>query len=137
MPPKRLIVEFWNDVEKELQGQTRGGGRPAIQNPKAAINDFKLFIKEHGITEMIYHRDPKFIADTIAGKRKFPAPPKGAAARRVGNSTAANGKQPAKEGRNVSGAPKSKGAAARSAKKKTATGRTKKRVPPPNRRLAS
>ncbi len=87
------VIEFWNDVEKELQLQKPNRGRAAIADPAAAIEDFRLFIKEHGMADMIYHRDPKFIAETIAGKRTFPKAPGGDKKRRTSAANRANGKR--------------------------------------------
>jgi hypothetical protein len=61
--PQDLIVDFWLDVQNHLETDHRvgkGAGRKGI-------SDYLALAEKHGFTDLIYHRDPWEVAETIAG----------------------------------------------------------------------
>jgi hypothetical protein len=73
MLPPHLIEEFWDTIMQELRKRHRLSETDA----KSAISKFKSALERHQIGDLVYHRDPESVAQTIAGgwERGFPDPP--------------------------------------------------------------
>jgi hypothetical protein len=63
MLPGHLKAEFWQDVERRLEADHRIDGAVA----RRGIADYLALAEEHGFSDLIYHRDPEDVANTIAG----------------------------------------------------------------------
>jgi hypothetical protein len=72
MLPPNLIREFWDTVKRELLH------RHELTEAKAAsaISSYRAALDRHQAGEMVYHRDPEDVAETIAAGAEsgFPDP---------------------------------------------------------------
>ncbi|HET6575399.1 MAG TPA: hypothetical protein VFG68_17480 [Fimbriiglobus sp.] len=72
MLPAHLIVEFWDTVCRELRTRhdlTEDDANTAIARYRAALD-------RHQVGDLIYHRDPESVTETVAGgwRSGFPDP---------------------------------------------------------------
>ncbi len=72
MLPSHLIEEFWDTVKHELLKRHR----LSETNADEAIARYKAALDRHQIGDLIYHRFPESVAETVAGgwERGFPDP---------------------------------------------------------------
>lgn len=70
MLPGHLIAEFWATVREELINRFRLGS-----NAEGAIASYRAALDRHGVGELIYHRDPESVAETIAAGWEMGFPP--------------------------------------------------------------
>jgi hypothetical protein len=63
MLPGHLVAEFWADVRELLQKQYGFSEEQA----RDGIADYRARLDARRVDDMVYHRDPPAIADTIAG----------------------------------------------------------------------
>ena len=72
MLPQNLIVEFWDQVKKDLRD------RYHLKEPEAlqAITVYRSALERHNVGEIVYHRFPESVSETIADgwKTGFPDP---------------------------------------------------------------
>lgn len=63
MFPEQLIVDYWMKVANFLVKNHR------LKRDKAekGITDYLAVAEKHGFTDLIYHRDARDVAETIAG----------------------------------------------------------------------
>jgi hypothetical protein len=63
MLPKHLIEEFWATVKQELHEHYM------LREPDAAmaISGYRAALEKHQVGDMVYHRDPESVAETVAG----------------------------------------------------------------------
>lgn len=62
MLPPHLVAEFWATVENELSKRHD----LSQVNAAKAISSYRAALDRHRVDEMVYHRDPEAIAETIA-----------------------------------------------------------------------
>jgi hypothetical protein len=67
MLPQHLIVEFWDTVKQELQKHHAMSEEAATQ----ALASYQSALDRHQVGDMVYHRDPESVAETIAGGWTF------------------------------------------------------------------
>jgi len=63
MLPQHLIVEFWGTVKQDLQKRHAMSEEAAVQ----ALASYQSALDRHQVGDMVYHRDPESVAETIAG----------------------------------------------------------------------
>lgn len=61
MLPEHLIAEFWSKVNAELKKKYEL--RAAASR---AISSYRSIMDQHQVGDMVYHRDPESVAETIA-----------------------------------------------------------------------
>ncbi len=73
MLPSHLIVEFWDAVNQELRNRHQ---LSEVEVTKAVFV-YRSALERHRIGDLVYHRDPESVAETIARGREsgFPDPP--------------------------------------------------------------
>lgn len=62
MLPQHLIAEFWGTVKQTLLEQHKLIEPDAVK----AISTYRSALDRHQVGDMVYHRDPESVADTIA-----------------------------------------------------------------------
>lgn len=72
MLPAHLVVEFWDAVRRELRSRHQLTDADA----RTAVGRFQDALARHHVGDLIYHREPESVADTVAGgwKSGFPDP---------------------------------------------------------------
>ena len=61
MLPQYLIVDFWFKVQRHLE---KDWGKEIA---KRGISEYIALAEKHDFADMVYHREPEEIAQTIAG----------------------------------------------------------------------
>jgi len=76
MLPSHLIVEFWETVKNELVRRLELSESDATK----AISSYQSALERHQAGDMVYHRDPESVAETIAAgwRKEFRDPKRGA-----------------------------------------------------------
>jgi hypothetical protein len=72
MLPQNTIVAFWGTVTDELVN----GHKLSKESAGVAISAYRSALDRHQVGDLVYHRDPESVADTIAAGwiRGFPDP---------------------------------------------------------------